>query len=286
MFTDDAVTPVRLEILVDLLRECRQGLTREEAYRLLQPEPLKPDPKFAPARATIRAGLELQVIEEDQGGKLSLTIHCRKQSETRSAILSAFDKLVLRSTHVEKYFALFYSYYLGLGKRVYEMQNLSREEWAIEFNKVAFNNVPQVNRFNEPKHKGLEAWFGYVGLGWFDPRGSFQANPYDRLLRTLPELFGRQRKLDADGFVTKLGATCPELDGGEFFSQTNREWQSSERKCSLGLSHALIELHLDGVVRLNCPADSAGWSVGEAEPPSDENFRSDRFAAIELLARA
>jgi len=131
----------------------------------------------------------------------------------------------------------------------------------------------------------LHRWLNYVGLGWYDPVDSFQANPYERLLRALPSLFGRQHKLDADRFVTTLGATCPELDGGEIFLQANHEWQSADKKCSLGLSHALIELHLDGVIRLNCPADSAGWSVGEAEPPRDDNFRSDRFAVIELLAR-
>jgi hypothetical protein len=284
MFTDDAVTPVRLEILVDLLRASPQGLTREDTYRLLQPEPLDPDPKFTPAKATLRAGLELLLVEE-KSGRVFLSQSCRRLPDARMAILAAFDKLVLASTEVEKYFALFYAYFLGLSKQVYAMSNLSREQWANHFNRDVFDNVPQPNRFNEPKHKGLEAWFAYVGLGWFDPQESFQANPYDRIVRSLPTAFGRNRKLDADDFMARLGAACPELDGGAIFQQANRSWQSSEKKCTLGLSHALIELHLDQLIRLSCPADSSGWSVADAEPPRDDDFRSDRFAAVEFVSK-
>ena len=145
--------------------------------------------------------------------------------------------------------------------------------------------MPQPNRFNEPKHKGLEAWFSYAGLGWFDPAGNFQANPYERLRRALPTIFGRQRSLGADPFMEKLSAACPELDGGEIFRQANLAWQASEKKCTLGLSHALIELHLDQVIRLSCPADSAGWSVDEAEPPGDEDFKSTRFESVAISAK-
>jgi len=285
MFTDDAVTPIRLEILVDLLRECRQGLPREEAYRLLQPGPLGGDrPTFIPAKATVRAGLELHLIEEE-GGKLSLDGTCRKEKDAQTAILAAFDQLVLCCTTVEKYLALFYSYYLGLGQEVYRRRTQSGEQWADQFNRQVFRDVAQENRFNATKLTGLHRWLNYGGLGWYDPADAFQANPYERLRRALPIVFGRQRKLDADGFMTKLTATCPELDGGEIFLQANHEWQPSEKECTLGLSHSLIELHLDGIIRLNCPADSTGWSIGEAEPPRDDDFRSDRFAGIELLSR-
>jgi hypothetical protein len=285
MFTDDAVTPVRLEILIDLLRSSRQGLVRDDLYRLLQPEPLGGDrPTFIPAKATVRAGLELKLVEDEEG-KLSLSERCRKQKDTRAAILAAFDELALGSAEVEKYLALFYSFYLGLGKKADKLQDLSGEQWADHFNQIVFGNVTQDNRFNGTKLTGLHRWFGYVGLGWYDPRDAFQPNPYDRILRALPVIFGRLRALDANPFMAKLADACPELDGGALFLQANREWQAEDKKCTLGLSHALIELHFDGFIQLVCPADSSGWNIGEAEPPHGGDFFGDRFSSVNLLPR-
>jgi hypothetical protein len=61
--------------------------------------------------------------------------------------------------------------------------------------------------------------------------------------------------------MDRLSAAWPELDGDEIFRQADPAWQPSEKKCTLGLSHALIEFHLDDVIRLSCPADSAGWDA-------------------------
>lgn len=283
MFTDNPVTPVRLEILIGLLRECSRGLSRKEVYRLLQPEPLNPDTSSgSPAAATVRAALELELAEE-QGGQLSLKPECRKETDIRAAILRAFDARVLTSADVEKYFAMFYAYYLGLGKRAYAYRASNKEQWAEQFNSAVFGDVAQENRFNATKLTGLHRWFSYVGLGWFDPVGEFQANPYERLQRALPIIFGGQKKLEVSDFMGKLAGACPELDGGSLFVQANPGWSADERRCSLGLSHALIELHLDKIIRLSCPADSSGWDIREAEPPGGDSFGSSKIAALELL---
>jgi hypothetical protein len=283
MFTHDPVTPVRLQILIDLLRECRRGLTRQDTYRLLQPEPLNADlGGGSPAVVTVRAAIELELVE-DNNGVLSLTPNCRKQSDSREAILRAFDARVLSNADVEKYFALFYSYYLGLGKEVYGRRAFNNEQWAERFNQAVFGDAPQENRFNGTKLTGLHRWFNFVGLGWYDPNGDFQANPYERLERALPQIFVRHKKLESDAFIAKLAEVCPELDGGALFLQANPQWDGAGRQCTLGLSCALIELHLDGAIRLSCPADSAGWNIGDAEPPRDEDFRSARIASIERL---
>jgi hypothetical protein len=285
MFTDDAVTPVRLEVLLDLLRHCRQAVSREEVYRLLQPEPLSDGrPTFTPGKATVRAALELQLVEEDSG-KLTLASVSRKEKGTRSLVLAAFDEHVLAKTNVEKYFALFYSYYLGLGKQIYARQSQSTQQWADQFNKDVFTDMPQDNPFNATKLTGLHRWFSYAGLGWYDPADTFQANPYERLLRALPKVFDHKHTMTADAFMEGLSSACQELDGGKIFCLANPAWQSTEKKCTLGLSHALLELHLDKVIRLRCPADSAGWSVEEAEPPGDEDFKSSRFESVNLLAK-
>jgi hypothetical protein len=280
MFTDDAVTPVRLEILIDLLRKSRGGLAREEIYRHLQPEALKPDSKLAPSKATVRAALDLELLAEETQGTLSLRVSCKKKKDTRSAVLSAFDEKALANTKVEKYFALFYSYYLGLGKAVYSRAKHSGEEWAKQFNADVFSGEPQDNPFNATKLTGLHRWFSYVGLGWYDPASNFQANPYERVLRALPTIFSGVRKLSSGDFMNQLARTCPELDGGEIFRQANRNWKSEDKQCSLGLSHAMIELHEDGVIALDCPADNQDWSLKEAEPPRDDQFKGDRFSSI------
>lgn len=280
MFTDDAVTPVRLEILVDLLRRCRGGLSRDEVYRLLQPKPLEPNPQYIPAKATIRAALELG-LAEDAAGTLSLSALCKREKDTRSAVLKAFDEKALANAEVEKYFALFYAYYLFLGRAVYARAKQSGEEWAKQFNKDVFLDEPQQNPFNKDKLTGLHRWLSYVGLGWYDPAENFQANPYNRVLRALPEIFSGSRKLISEEFMKRLAETCPELDGGEIFQRANRDWKKADKQCSLGLSHALIELHEDGVIRLDCPADCQDWSLKEAEPPRDDCFKGDRFASIE-----
>jgi hypothetical protein len=283
MFTDNPVTPVRLEILIGLLREVTRGLSRKDVHRLLQPEALNPDTSSgSPAATTVRAALELELAEE-QGGQLSLKPACRKEPDIRAAILRAFDARVLASADVEKYFALFYAYYLGLGKKAYVYRASNKEQWAEQFNSAVFGDAAQDNRFNGTKLTGLHRWFSYVGLGWFDPVGEFQANPYERLQRALPIIFGRRKKLAVDDFMGQLAGACPELDGGSLFVQANPGWSADERRCSLGLSHALIELHLDKVIRLSCPADSSGWDIREAEPPGGDSFGSSKIAALELL---
>ena len=285
MFTHDPVTPVRLQILIDLLRDCPRGLARKEAYRLLQPEPLNADlGSGSPAVVTVRASIELE-LAEDNKGILSLTPACRKQKVSREAILQAFDARVLSNAEVEKYFALFYSYYLGLGKEIYERRAFNNDQWAEHFNKAVFADVPQENRFNGTKLTGLHRWFNYVGLGWYDPNGDFQANPYERLQRGLPLIFGRQKKLESNAFMAKLAEVCPELDGGTLFLQANPQWDGAGKQCTLGLSCALIELHLDGLIRLSCPADSAGWDIRDAEPPGGDDFRSARIASVERLSK-
>ena len=280
MFTDQPVTPVRLEILIDLLRSRRGGLPRDEVYKLLQPAPLNPNPNLGAARETVKAGLELKLLEDDQG-KLKLANVCKKQPDSRLAILIAFDDVVLSSLHAEKYFALYYAYYLGKGKAIYDPAIKTADIRTNDFNQEVFQGVPQSNPFNKDKLSGFNKWANYVGLGWYDPSNNFQANPYDRLLRAFPRVFSDRQTLDSDEFMKRLAEICPELDGGQIFLQSNPGWSFNAQNCSLGLSHALIELHEDGLVRLDCPADSQSWSLHEAEPPRDDDFKGDRFITIE-----
>lgn len=283
MFTDGPVTPIHLETLIDLLRDAgARKLDAQTVALLLQPEGL---PKLNPDRGQTKQALaaaEDLGLAERQEGFLALTIERKDKRSTREIVLAALDARVLASREAEPYFSLFYSYLLGLGKKAGDPKK-TREQWASEFNTQAFGSQKQPDPFNATKLTGLHRWFRYAGLGWYDPADVFQPNPYERLRRALPRIFDGKRKLQGGAFIEGLARACPELDGGAIFRQAVPTYNDADRVCSLGLSHGLVDLHLDGQVVLHCPQDSSGWSLQEADPlPLDnQTFRSARIDFVE-----
>jgi hypothetical protein len=121
-------------------------------------------------------------------------------------------------------------------------------------------------------------------LGWHDSKENFHPNPYGRLLRALPLIFGTSQKLEMNEFMERLADICSELDGGALYRRANRRYERSQRACSMGLSHALIDLHSDEHIRLYGDVDSAGWTVRSAEPtPDKKTFNSDRIDYVEFI---
>jgi hypothetical protein len=282
MFTDQPITPTRLECLIDLLREhSRRTWTSNQVADVLQPKGL-PDISEASrqAKLVVRAGIELELVVEDEG-RLKLREFDRRQT-TRSAVELAFDRVVLESTNVEPYYSPFYAFLLHHGTTGCE--KWTPVEWANAFNVNCPTFARAQNPFNQPKYTGLLRWFAYSGHGWFDPAGRFQPNPYGRLRRQLSRIFDKALKLSDTEFMNRLGLCCPELDTGEIFRASVPSHNSEARTCSLGLSHALIDLHLDGQLRLYCTADSRGWDVGAAQPPNDGNtLRGTRIDYVEYI---
>lgn len=285
MFTDGPATPVRLEVLLDVLTKYSSGLKRDAIYNLLQPAPLSGGSQNT-AKNTLSAALQLGLVEEKQS-VIKINKNYDKEKSAKENILRAADQAVLSNLDIEPYLSLFYAYYLGLNKEVYQRARFSREDWAIQFNKDVFNNEPQANPFNATKHTGLDRWFSYLGLGWFDCSEQFQANPFERLLRTLPVIFGGKSKMYGDRFMLQLAKVCPELDGGEIFLQANkyRSYKVEDKQCTLGLSHALVDLHEDGIIQLDCPVDSPGWNIEQALPLRDDTIKSDRITLIEYFGK-
>lgn len=284
LFTDGPTTPTRVETLLDLMRGMppKKRINRAMLYQLLQPEGLPDvDPKKRGAATdTVLAALELKIIEETDDKLIRLTFSRSDSRSITEVLLDALDKFVLADTKVEPYLALFYSYILALGKD--GTAKKSHDEWASDFERDVFGGHRPDNPFNSTKLTGLHRWMSYMGLGWYDPSDIFQANPYHRVRRSLRTIFGKTKRLNIDEFMVRLAKACPELDGGDIFKRSNKQYDAQARNCTLGFSHALVDLHLDGYIKLFCPQDSRGWSVESAEPPSDV-LQSGRITSVELL---
>ena len=84
--------------------------------------------------------------------------------------------------------------------------------------------------------------------------------------------------------MSSLGQTCPELDGGALFMDTATDhFNMADRVCTRALAVALRNLHDEGLIQLDCPKDSQGWSVERGGIVRDlKSLQSDRFDRVEL----
>jgi hypothetical protein len=283
MFTDGPATPVRLEVLLDVVKSKGEGIKRAVLYELLQPSSLSGGGQDT-AKNTVSAAKELGLAEEKTGKIIKLSEGFDRKKSAQENILNAIDQKVLTNAKIELHLALFFAYRLGLDKDLYERVSWSNDEWAHAFNRDVFQNEPQTNQFNATKYTGLNRWLSYIGLGWYDSNSQFQPDPVERLQRALPAIFGSKKKLPGDDFMEKLAEACPELDGGKLFLQANkyRGYDPTQKQCSLGLGQALLGLHEDGKIRLTCTNDSRSWIIGIAEPTFDDWIKSDRITHISL----
>lgn len=267
MFTDNPVTPNRIEVLIDVLRDySRREWTRGDLVSVLAPSGL-PDltPNSKQASDTIAAAKELGIVSEENQ-VIQLTVNDRKRSST-DILLNALDERVAATIEVEPYFGPFFAYVLTV--KPDEAEKRDGEKWAIGFNRDCPNAARSGNPFNKEKRTGLNRWYAYTGHGWFDPNEVFQPNPYVRIRRRLPKLFQSDRKITGEEFFVRLAESCPELDGGEIFLRAITNYDPKKMVATPGLSHALVDLHFDHVIRLHCAADSRGWSIEAAHPPND-----------------
>lgn len=283
MFTDGPVTPTRLEVLIDFLRETSMvSVSRDVVVKLLQPSAIiGNDGNRTGAAQTILAADQLGLIENS--ATIRPTFERSDKRKTREIVLDAIDKLVLSDTSVEPYFAPFYSFVLSLNESG-SISPSDGDRWETRFTAEVNQGVRGANPFNKTKLTGLRRWYEYSGLGWFDPAGVFQPNPYYRIKRSLAHIFGKTNKVSGNDFIVRLAETCPELDGGRIYSETTKHIQTNvQNVCTLGLSHALVDLHIDGVIRLDCPVDARGWDIGFASPPRDNTLKAHKINTVEYL---
>jgi hypothetical protein len=281
MFTDSEATPARVEMLLEVVRSMSgRKLDGPTVRQLLQPEGLPGlTSNSEQARSIMFAARELELIAEQPDGNLRPT-RSRDDRSACLALVEAIDDKVLRDDKVEPWFALFYAFLLGRDESA-ASGSKAGIYWEAQFERELFSATKPANRFNPEKYRGLRRWFRYVGLGWHDGDDRFHPNPYERIARMLPTIFGKNRDLAIEAFIDNLSEICPELDGGQIFLRANPRWDRSRRTTSLGLSHALVDLHLDRVIELNCPLDGDGWSIAKASPPFDrDHLKSDRITNV------
>lgn len=281
MFTDSEATPARVEMLLEVVRSMSDRKLDSSTIRLLlQPEGLPArTSKSDQAGRAITAARELDLIEDHADGMIRAS-RTRDNRSARTAVVEAIDDKVLRDDKIEPWFGLFYAFLLGRDESAAAGKEAG-DHWEARFEREVFGGAKQPNRFNDSKYRGFRRWFRYSGLGWHDGEERFHPNPYERMARQLPAVFNPERDLSIDAFMDRLSQQCPELDGGHLFLRANPNWDRSTRVISLGLSHALVDLHLDGVLTLNCPLDSDGLSIAKAAPPRDGvHLKSDRVSSV------
>lgn len=280
MFTDQPVTPLHLESILRFVRiyASERRVTRDAVKDIFQPPSVTPNQ--TQSLQALMAAMELKLVLEGDDKTIAPAKELTGKLPVGESLKAALDEMVLGSIEVEPYFALFYSFMLGLDQSAIKK---TREEWVLDFKREVFGEKSQTNQFNLTKLTGLHRWLSYIGLGWYDQSGEFNCNPFFRIARRLPIVFAKNKKLESDAFLASLASACPELDGGEIFLQANGRYKPSVKRCSLGLSHALIDLHYCERIVLHCPKDSAGWSIAAASPPSDgKTLIGDRISEVEF----
>lgn len=288
MFIDNPTVPTQLEVVVDLLHAIRQKNASVESVRtLLQPKGL-PDLSATSNQAAhqLSAAKELKLAAPDGDGNLRLTYSIRDgRPSSREAIIKAFDDMVLSSPEVEPWFGRFYGFVIAQKDDWIPSEGAARQDLLKRFHDALAGHIERANPLNDTKLSHYLRWYTYVGMGWRDPAKRFIPDPTERLRRALPKIFGNTRRHDAAPFMTALLAACPELDGGALFMDAVGGYDRGARECTRALAVAMRNLHDEGVIRLECPKDSVGWSLERGGSVRDQqHLKSDRFDRVVLLA--
>lgn len=286
MFIDKPTVPIQLEVVLDVLHAVRsKAASADSIERLLQPKGL-PDltPSSKQAAQHLSAARELKLVTLDSDGNYRLATPFREgRSTARQMILDAFDQVVLSNAEVEPWFGRLYAFVIAQS-RVIPNPRDARDDLCSEFHTALPSYIDKANPANSTKLAHYLRWYCYVGLGWYDPAGSFVPDPTVRLRRSLAKIFGSSKRLGAADFMSSLSRTCPELDAGALFTDAAESaFSKADRVCTTALAAALRNLHGEGAIQLDCPLDSQGWSLERGGSERDNAaLKSDRFDQILL----
>jgi len=292
MFMDGTATSNRLETLVKVLMSDKMPDMDEDTLKIiLAPRSL---PEFSNTQPTdlLSAGKELGLLTYSKDAKKIQKIDPNGKS-AKQKLLEILDGNVLSKTDVEPYFAKYYSFILF---NDIELSNSNKIliDLVTEANQkiVGFS---ENNPFNDTKLSSYLPWYSYVGLTETIRKDrnsivSSAAHPYERIERKLDDIFQSQKLLQIEDFMQNLGSHCPELDCGEIFNSVNSAGNQNHNQITRGVSNALIELHVNGRIVLDCPLDSDGWSfhssIVDASLPQEPNpLKSTKIYSVKLEAK-
>ena len=286
MFIDKPTVPTQLEVVLDVVHALRtKAASADSIERLLQPKGL-PDLTSTSNQASynLSAARELKLIAQDGDGNYRLVAPLRENRLTATQmILSAFDHTVLSDVDIEPWFGRLYAFVIARN-RVIPTSRSDREDLCSEFHSALPAHIEKINPANSTKLPHYLRWYCYAGLGWYDPAGSFVPDPTVRLRRSLSRIFESSQRLEAAEFLAALSRVCPELDTGAMFLEASGTvYRKADRVCTPALALALRNLHSQGEIQLDCPADSKGWSLEKGGPVNDDaTLKSDRFDRVLL----
>lgn len=121
---------------------------------------------------------------------------------------------------------------------------------------------------NSTRWAPLKAWGTWLGFGWnsLHARGGWCIDPTMAVREQLPQIFGKQKALEAPDLVAALGEVLPVLDGGTYRLEVESKlrertgpqaWVAPpEGQLSTSLSRALLRLTEDGTLRAENRADA------------------------------
>ena len=260
MFMDKTATSNRLETLAKILTAKNMPVLDETTLNYLLAPTSLPEFEGSHSKNIISAGREIGLIQYVENTKKVKKLSPNGKN-AKEFLLEYLDHSVLSDVIVEPYFARFYSYALAR-----EILLTNNAEAIAELTERAREEIPGFrgnNRFNDVKLRSYLSWYSYVGLTQVTKKSNpvtSETYPYERIKRKLKDIFKTSKKLAADDFMERLGNNCPELDGGKIFCSVNSNHTSVARTITLGVSNALIELHMNGQIVLDCPLDSDGWN--------------------------
>jgi hypothetical protein len=122
---------------------------------------------------------------------------------------------------------------------------------------------------NNTRWHGLKAWSCFLGFAWTAkaPNGEFLVpDPTDTVRDTLPQIFGKSKKLEARFMINALAQAIPVLDGGTYRQKLEAELEKTQGpdawrpppngRLSTSLSRALLRLQEEKCLKGELEADS------------------------------
>lgn len=114
--------------------------------------------------------------------------------------------------------------------------------------------------FGETKYRAWKPWAVFLGLGFVFGK-HFVPCPVGRIWDARKGIFGRSPRLEISKFLKKLGAVCPELDGGKNFSRFVTGLSPGTISCATSM--ALRILSDQKKLKIEQVADASMWMLWE-----------------------